>query len=365
MDNLDDILISADASISEAMAAIDRGAVGIALLVDGGRRLRATITDGDIRRAILDGAGPEAPVTTLLERRPLEYQNPTVAWASTDRQQLLRMMQSKTIRQVPLVDDEMRVVDVALLADLIDHRVHPISAVLMAGGHGSRLRPLTDDVPKPMLEVGGRPVMERLIEQLHAAGIRQVNVTTHYKPEVISKHFGDGNGNGVEISYMHESEPLGTAGALGLMDVPQEPVLVVNGDILTELNLRAMFDFHREHNADMTVAVKRYQLQVPYGVVETRGVEVSGLAEKPSLDFFINAGIYLLEPVAYEYIPVGERFDMPDLIRRMVDKGRRTVSFPILEYWVDIGRPADYDQAQQDVADRRLESWTGAKSLCL
>jgi len=362
MQNVGDILISADVTVRDAMAAIDRGAVGIALVVDRGRRLEATITDGDVRRAILDGLGPDAPVAALLDRRPAGHRTPSVARANTDRRELLGIMLSKTIRQVPVVDDDRRVVDVVLLSDLIDQEPFPDSAVVMAGGYGSRLRPLTDDVPKPMLDVGGRPVMERLIDQLHAAGIRRVNVTTHYKPEAISKHFGDGNGNGVEISYVHETEPLGTAGALGLMDVPREPVLVINGDIITDLNLHAMFDFHRDQEADMTVAVKRYQ--VPYGIVETRGVEIRRLAEKPALDFFINAGVYLLEPVAYEYIPGGERFDMTDLIQRMVDDGRRAVSFPIVEYWLDIGEPADYERARQDVVERRQEPWIGAQSLC-
>jgi NDP-sugar pyrophosphorylase family protein len=215
-----------------------------------------------------------------------------------------------------------------------------------------------------MLEVDGRPLMERVIDQLQAAGIRRVSVTTHYKPEVISEHFGNGNGKGVEISYIYEEEPLGTAGALGMMDSPKEPVLVMNGDVLMELNLRAMIDFHRDHCADMTVAVQRYELQVPYGVVETRGIEVSGLAEKPALDFFINAGIYLLEPAAFEYIPARERFNMTDLIGRMVEAKCRVVSFPLVEYWLDIGEPDDYEQAQKNPDDRRSVSWIGAKSEC-
>ncbi len=344
------------------MAAIDRGGIGLALVVDAHVRIDATITDGDVRRAILDGMEPETPVSKLLASRPLEYRRPTVARASASRAQLLEIMKERRVRQLPLVDDGRRVVDVVLLSELIEQRVPPLSAVVMAGGYGTRLRPLTEEVPKPMLPVGGRPIIERIIDQLEAAGIRRVSVTTHYKPEVIAEHFGNGNGNGVDISYIHEEEPLGTAGALGLMDAPEGSVLVINGDVFTELNLRSMIEFHRDHRADMTVAVKKYQ--VPYGVVETSGIRITGLSEKPALDLFVNAGIYLLEPTAFDHIPEGRPFDMTDLIERMVANRCRVVSFPVVEYWMDIGQPSDYELAQQHAADGRSESWIGARSVC-
>lgn len=364
MENLQGILISSDVTMRQAMAAIDRGGIGIVLVLDSDGRMEATITDGDVRRAILDGMGPDTPVAELQACRPGAHRQPTVAWSSTPRAELLQMMQSRSIRQIPLVDDERRVVDVVLMSDLIGNRVQPMSAVVMAGGYGSRLRPLTEETPKPMLEVDGRPLMERVIDQLQAAGIRRVTVTTHYKPEVISEHFGNGNGNGVEISYIHEEEPLGTAGALGLMEIPDEAVLVMNGDVLTELNLQAMIDFHRDHKADMTVAVRKYELRVPYGVVKTRGFRVTELSEKPVQDFFISAGMYLLEPAAFGYIPASERFDMTDLIEQMVAAKCRVVSFPVVEYWLDISQPGDYELAQKHAADGRSESWIGTASAC-
>jgi NDP-sugar pyrophosphorylase family protein len=221
----------------------------------------------------------------------------------------------------------------------------------MAGGFGSRLRPLTDDLPKPMLPVGDCPLMEHIVNQLRASGIRQVKVTTHYKPEAITGYFGDGHNFGVKIDYLHEEHPLGTAGALGLMSPPQGPLLVMNGDILSRVNFRAMVDFHREYGAQLTMGVRLHEYQVPYGVVEPDGVVVRQLTEKPTLRLFVNAGIYLLEPEVYDYIrrPVTERFDMTDLIQRLLVAEQRVVSFPISEYWRDIGQHADYKDALEDI----------------
>jgi len=354
MKDLERVLLQPEATIQEAWTAIGRGAVGVALLVNDDRRLIGTITDGDIRRAILDGANFDAPAITLRKYHRGTHWKPTVAPVGTEREQLLRLMQAESVRHVPLLDGEGRVVDLALLSELIDQTEPSFSAVVMAGGYGARLRPLTEGVPKPMLPVGDHPLMERIIEQLRAVGIQRVNITTHYKPEIIAEYFGDGRRFGLEISYVNEGQPLGTAGALGLMEVLKETLLVINGDILTELNFPAMFDFHREYRADMTVAVRKYEFQVPYGVVETEGVEISRLVEKPSLGFFINAGIYLLEPIAHHYIPNGRRFDMTDLIKCLLADGRRVVSFPIREYWIDIGQHTDYEQAQDDLRNGRI-----------
>jgi NDP-sugar pyrophosphorylase family protein len=199
-----------------------------------------------------------------------------------------------------------------------------------------------------MLPVGGRPVMEVLLEHLQQAGIRRVNVTTHYLPEKITDHFGDGKAFGVEINYVNEELPLGTGGALGLLPQPTEPFLVINGDVLTRVNFRALLTFHQEHKADLTLAVRQHEVEIPYGVVESDGVLLKGIREKPRMDYFINAGIYLLNPEVYQFIPNGEHFNMTDLIQWLLDAGRRVVCFPISEYWLDIGRHADYLQAQND-----------------
>ena len=219
----------------------------------------------------------------------------------------------------------------------------------MAGGLGTRLRPLTEKLPKPMLKVGDRPVMEHVLEQLQKVGISRVSITTHYKPEAIVDHFGDGRRFGVEIDYVNEEEPLGTAGALGLLKPPKGPVLVINGDVMTQVNFRSMLSYHSDNHADMTVGVRRFELQVPYGVIDMVGPDVSGLDEKPTYRFFINAGVYLIEPTVFSLIKSGERLDATELIEKLLSAGKKVVGFPIHEYWLDIGRPDDYARANEDV----------------
>jgi dTDP-glucose pyrophosphorylase/CBS domain-containing protein len=354
--DLSDLTIALDSSIRQAIASIDRNEQGIVLVTDEDGRLVATITDGDVRRAMLAGHSLDAPVKELLTRRvDSPYPEPVTALVGTEHGVLLQLMQERYVRQVPLLDTDGRVAGLATLDDLLPDQVLPLQAVIMAGGFGTRLRPLTEDLPKPMLPVGDRPLMELLIEQLRQAGIQRVNVATHYMAEKIIEHFGDGRDFGVELNYVTESRPLGTAGALGLMQAPQEPLLVINGDILTHMDFRAMLAYHQEHEADLTVGVRKYDLNVPYGVVESDGAFVQGLVEKPLLSFFVNAGIYLLEPAVHHYIPNDQRLDMTDLIQLLLNAGRPVVSFPILEYWLDIGHHADYTQAQEDVKNGRFD----------
>lgn len=345
--DLSQYLVPPTATVGQVMACIDRNTKGIALVVDADGRLLNTVTDGDVRRAILAGLKLEAPVQTLLEdKRQKSRATPLTAPAGTPPADLLRRMQEGHVRQLPLVDDAGKPTELVTLDELLPTGALPLQAVIMAGGAGMRLRPLTQDVPKPMLPVGGKPMLEHVIAQLRGAGIHRVNITTHYKREVIENHFGDGRDFGVEVTYVKESQPLGTAGAIGLMASPTEPLLVVNGDILTRVDYRAMLRFHREHQADLTVAVRQYDVSVPFGVVQTDGERVTGVEEKPVLNFFVNAGIYLLEPHVHPIIPNGQRYDMTELIQHLVAQGRRVVSFPVLEYWLDIGQPSDYAAAQ-------------------
>lgn len=344
-----------DRTIRDAIMFIDRNEKGIVLVTDEAGRLLGTITDGDVRRAMLAGESLDTPVRNLLARKTgSRYQQPVMAPVGTERVELLRLMRERVVRQVPLLDQEGRIADLITLDELMPGQVLPLQAMIMAGGSGTRLRPLTDELPKPMLPVGDRPLMELIIEQLRQTGIRRVNIATHYQREKITSHFGDGEKFGIELNYVDEDRPLGTAGALGLMECPDEPLLVINGDILTRVNFRAMLDFHREHGADLTVAVRKYDMQVPYGVVECEGHTVCRLREKPLLSFFVNAGIYLLEPVVHRYIPNGQHFDMTDLIDRLLEKGRSVVSFPIVEYWLDIGEHDDYRRAQEDMKHGRV-----------
>lgn len=353
--NFSNLFVGLNDSIREAATALDRSARGIVLVVDEEKTLLNTITDGDIRRAMLAGVNLDRPVTELLQRKQdSPYRTPVTAPAETERPVLLKIMQERKVREIPLLDEQGRVVDLVTLSELLPDEVLPIEAVIMAGGYGTRLMPLTKEMPKPMLPIGDRPLMQVMIEQLRLAGIRRVNVMTHYQQDKIEDYFGDGKAFGVELSYVAEDRPLGTAGGLGLMKVSNEPILVVNGDILTRVDFRAMLAYHREHKADITVAVRQYDVQLPYGVLECESHQVRKVREKPLLNFFVNAGMYLIEPSIHSYIPNETSFDMTDLIQRLLDEGRSVVSFPILEYWLDIGQHQDYEQAQKDIRDGEL-----------
>ena len=349
------LFVSPHNLVREVMACIDRNAKGIALVVDEERHLIGTVTDGDIRGAILAGIDLSTQVTELIEHKAdPRYRRPITAPVAASEASLLNLMRQHGIRQIPLLDEEGRVVNLVTLEDLIPADVVPVTAVIMAGGQGRRLQPLTYETPKPMLPIGGRPVMEWIIEGLRQAGIRHIIVTTHYKAEVITQHFGNGCKLGVEIDYIHEGRLSGTAGALGLLDSWPQSLLVINGDIMTRVDFRTMFRYHQEQKADMTVAIREYHVQVPYGIVEMQNTKVVKLTEKPLLRFFVNAGIYLLEPSVQGYITRGEFLDMTDLMTRLLGDQRSLIGFPLREYWVDIGQQHDYEQAQED-----MRNWGG------
>lgn len=341
---LEQILVASDTPVREVLNCINNG-TGIALVVDAQRHLLGTITDGDVRRAVLAGHSLEDRAEKLLEG----HKTAVTAPVDTPPAALLRRMNELKIRHIPLLDAEKRVADIALLQNLVEAYEEPLKAVVMAGGFGKRLLPLTQEIPKPMLPVGDKPMLKLVFEQLQTAGIHKVQLTTHYKPEVIHEYFGNGEKHGLEIEYVNESEPMGTAGALGRMEVSEEPILVLNGDILTRMDFRSMYAYHREHQAELTVAVRQYDFRVPYGVVQCEGALVQKVEEKPTYNFFVNAGIYLLEPSAQRSIPREQRFDMTDLITKLTAENRRVAAFPIVEYWMDIGQPEDYMQVQEDI----------------
>ena len=338
------LCVTNDQSLRAVMEVIDSGSLGIALIVDAQQRFLKTMTDGDVRRAILNGHDLETSVIDLTASdRPS-----VIAPAGTGRDDQLEIMLRESIRHLPLLNDDGTISELAVTDELAP-QAKPMQAVIMAGGFGKRLRPLTDDTPKPMLQVGGKPLMERTIESFQKAGIHRINVKTHYLPEKITKHFGNGRRFGVELNYVAEDQPLGTAGALRLMDEFEESMLVINGDILTDVDFKALSKFHHEQNAALTVAVRQYDIEVPYGVVEAKQGVVCGLREKPRINFLVNAGIYLLEPHARRYIPASGRYDMTDLISAMVDSNETVVGFPITENWLDIGKHDDFQQAQEDI----------------
>jgi dTDP-glucose pyrophosphorylase/CBS domain-containing protein len=345
---LDSVVISPGASIADAISRLDKAGTGALVLCSSGRVLLGLLTDGDIRRAILHGI----PLENACES--IASPNPVTAQRSIAAGEALQMMNQHDINHLPVVDEEGNVVAFLLRKDLVSEEHPGLSAVIMAGGLGKRLLPLTERVPKPMLPVGDRPLLELTIQKLRGFGIRNVNLTTHYLPESIVNHFGDGEAFGVRLNYLREDHPLGTVGGLKLMKRVDGPIVVINGDILTGVSFEEMLVFHRKYGAELTMGVRKYEVKVPFGVVECDDVRVTDLQEKPSLNFFINAGLYLLEPSVCDCIPEGQRFDMTDLIRMLLDAGRPVVSFPIMEYWLDVGRHEDYMRAQEDVRNGRI-----------
>ena len=336
------LCVSPTTTLRQVIETIGLGNKQIALVVDEEQRLLGVMTDGDVRRAILRSVPMDAPAEEVMQT------SFTAGKQGIGFDEVFHLLRSDKVRHIPLVDEEGVVVDLAWLSDLIEGDGPGIPAVVMAGGEGQRLRPLTDDIPKPLLPVGDRPLLEIIVQQLREAGIRRVHLSTRYKGDKIAEHFGDGSKFSVDISYLTEDLPLGTAGALAMMEPSDQPLLVINGDILTNLDYRAMVAFHEEHQPVMTVAAKEYQVTVPYGVLETKDTRVTRLTEKPVATFVVNAGIYLLSPEAHKSIPTGRFYDMTDLIKKLIADHKLVISFPVQEYWLDIGNADNYQRAQAD-----------------
>jgi dTDP-glucose pyrophosphorylase len=344
--NWKEILISPQLTIREVLKIIDSSSMQIALVVDANNRLLGTITDGDIRRGILKGISLDADVKQIMNPHP------TVARSYERRDIVLAVMKLKRLNHIPVVDDEGCVINVETLQNLIRLDEKDNWVVLMAGGLGNRLRPLTDDCPKPLLKVGGKPVLETILENFMEYGFQKFYLSVNYKAEMIKAYFGDGSRWGAEIRYIHEEKKMGTAGALSLIPEKQtQPLLVMNGDLLTKVNFQQMLDFHSEHQAQATMCVREYNFQVPYGVVKMDKHRLTGIDEKPIERFFVNAGIYILEPKALEFIPPNEFFDMPNLFKKIIENNGETTVFPIREYWLDIGQVNDFERANGEFTE--------------
>ena len=343
MKNISDVLVSSSASALEAMRIIDRGSAQIALVVDKYQRLLGTITDGDIRRGILGGETLEAPVTKLMNR---EFR---FVSTSDDQAEVLEMMRREGLLQIPVIDEKGHVKQLLLLQELLTSSHLPNSVVIMAGGKGTRLRPYTDNCPKPMLPVGGKPMLQILLEKCIASGFRKFYFSVNYLKEQVIEYFGDGDEWGVSIQYLLEDDPLGTAGSLQLLPSSvQKPFIVMNGDVLTRLNPAQLLSFHAEHRASATLCVREYEISVPFGVVETSGVELSGFVEKPKYRKLVNAGLYVIDPKLLSLLRPNQFTDMPTFLQAAQHVGHRIVVCPIHEYWIDVGRPESLQQAHQD-----------------
>ncbi len=334
-------LIFESTCIREAIKVIDEGALQIALVVDADRRLLGTVTDGDVRRGILKGIGLEEPASRIMNA------DPTIAQVHESREVTLKLLRQKLLHQLPVVDKDGRLVGLEVIEDLLRPQIRENLVVIMAGGLGSRLAPMTNDCPKPMLRVGGKPILETIIEKFLERGFQNYCLAVNYKAEMIMDHFGNGSKYGCNIEYLHEDQPLGTAGALSLLPTrPTVPIIVINGDVLTKVDYNHLLSFHHEHNAKATMCVREYGIQVPYGVVVVDDHHFVSIEEKPVHKFFINAGIYVLNPETLSMLTPWEHCDMPSLLNRVAQKKQETAVFPVREYWLDLGQIEDFNRAK-------------------
>ncbi|WP_263841479.1 nucleotidyltransferase family protein [Salinibacter sp.] len=338
-----DISVLSDQTIREALEVIDAGGIQIAIVTDVDDRLKGVVTDGDIRRAILQGVALDAPVQSVMN------DNPITARQQQDRQSLIDRMKARRIHQIPLVDDNGRVLGIEVLDDLLQPEKRSNPVVIMAGGLGTRLRPLTEDCPKPLLEVGDQPILETIIEGFITHGFHRFYLSVNYESDMIENYFGDGSDWDVDITYLHEEQRLGTAGPLSLLpEQPDEPLIVMNGDLLTKLNFANLLDYHRDQDAIATMCVREHETQVPYGVIETEEQKMTGIEEKPTERYFVNAGIYVLEPGALDLVPESEFFDMTELFEVLIDREVDAAVFPVREYWQDVGQREDLRRANAE-----------------
>jgi dTDP-glucose pyrophosphorylase len=338
------ILIPLHSTIAQTIAVIDKGAMQLALVVDEQNRLLGVVTDGDIRRALIRHQSMDSTIENVMNK------SPSVAELGISKSRLLHLMNSKGLLAIPIIDQGV-LVGLETLQKIVERSHYDNPVFLMAGGFGTRLKPLTDDCPKPLLKLGGKPILETIIESFIASGFHRFYISTHYLPEKIRDYFGDGSDWGVEINYVHEDSPLGTGGALGLLpkDLPDLPIIMMNGDLLTKVDFELLLNFHLAQNSIATMCVTEYEYQVPYGVVKLKEHQLVSMIEKPKQKFFVNAGIYVITPELIKCVDENQVIDMPTLIEEQIAKKEKVSVFPVHEYWLDIGKFNDFNQAQLDV----------------
>ena len=346
MNSISHIKLTPSSTIKEALKIIDSGAMQIALIVDETDHLIGTITDGDIRRGLLNGLDLQSSIESII------YKNPTVAKISDTKEEILKKALAKKLHQIPIVDDENRILGIKEIEELVSPSIKPNKVILMVGGLGTRLRPLTENTPKPMLMVGNKPILQTIVEKFAEYGFVNIVMCVNYKSQIIQDYFKDGSAFGVKIEYVLENQRMGTAGALSLLtSLPNDPFFVMNGDLLTNVNFEHLYHYHLSNNAMATMCVREYDFQVPYGVVNIEEGRILSIQEKPVQKFFVSAGIYMLNPQVIEYIERDAFFDMPTLFEKLIIQGKDALSFPIREYWLDIGRMEEYERANIEYED--------------
>lgn len=338
--NWRDAALPITATIEQGIQCLDTTGVQIVLIIDGQNKLVGTVTDGDIRRALLRGLSLKSGI------EPAVHKKPVVGLADMSRDMLRQLMRVNQVHQLPLVNDADEVVGLQVWDEVAGVAARPNTMVIMAGGLGTRLHPHTQNCPKPMLQVAGKPMLEHILDRAKAGGFSRFVLAIRHLGHMIEEHFGDGSGWDIHIDYLREEAPLGTAGALSLLSPrPDQTLLVTNGDVLTDIHYGEFLDFHIRNGAQATMAVRQFEWQHPFGVVEVNNLDVVGFEEKPVYRSYVNAGVYALQPDALDRLKKGERCDMPDVFRAVKASGQRAIVYPIHEPWLDVGRPADYDNA--------------------
>lgn len=343
MKNIDNIKLNINSTIKEALKIIDNGALQIALVVNENDILLGTLTDGDIRRGLLKGLDLNSSIESII------FKTPTIAKISDTKEEILKLALSKKLHQIPIVDERGKILGIQEIEELIKPKDKTNKVILMVGGLGTRLRPLTENTPKPMLKVGNKPILQTIVEKFAEYGYTDIVMCVNYKSHIIQDYFVDGKEFGVNIEYIFEEQRMGTAGALSLLkEKPTEPFFVMNGDLLTNVNFEHLHNYHLSNNSLGTMCVREYDFQVPYGVVNISNSKIISIEEKPTHKFFVSAGIYMLSPEVLDYIPENQFYDMPTLFEKIISEGKNAISFPLREYWLDIGRIEEYKKANEE-----------------
>ncbi|WP_323593918.1 nucleotidyltransferase family protein [Aliarcobacter butzleri] len=343
MKNIDNIKLNINSTIKEALQIIDNGALQIALVVNENDILLGTLTDGDIRRGLLKGLDLNSSIESII------FKTPTIGKISDTKEEILKLALSKKLHQIPIVDERGKILGIQEIEELIKPKDKTNKVILMVGGLGTRLRPLTENTPKPMLKVGNKPILQTIVEKFAEYGYTNIIMCVNYKSHIIQDYFKDGSDFGVNIEYILENQRMGTAGALSLLkEKPNEPFFVMNGDLLTNVNFEHLHNYHLSNNSLGTMCVREYDFQVPYGVVNIKDSKITSIEEKPTHKFFVSAGIYMLSPEVLDYIPENQFYDMPTLFEKIISKGKNAISFPLREYWLDIGRIEEYKKANEE-----------------
>ncbi len=342
------LVVTANASIKKVISILNDTGLKIILVVNEEDQLVGTISDGDIRRGLLKSLNIDDSIESIIHR------NPMVVPVGLGRDLIVNLMRTNKVHQLPVVDQNNHIVGLYLWDELITPPVRENVMVIMAGGLGVRLRPHTESCPKPMLPIAGKPMLEHIIDRAKLEGFNNFVLAIHYLGDVIEDYFGNGSKFDVNIEYLREQTPLGTAGALSLFDRrPTGPFIVTNGDVITDIRYGELLDFHIRNGGSATMAVRVYEWQHPFGVVQTDGINILGFDEKPIARSHVNAGVYVLDPIALNHLSVGSRCDMPNLFDRLKSQSLRALAYPMHESWIDVGRPTDYRYAENILSEKQ------------